>query len=521
IYVMQKKLVGWQDEMGNTSNLAAGIIRIDTLYQEAMRKFDGALIEDNIPLEDSILRRSGAINYGLRQRTPYGNGAYGLISPQRSVLGKHRSQTAKDLHQIGLITDTVYREVKQLIVRQIITREEDVARYAAERTRYFDEYTNNRAQESRWLSTLEAADVIAREQLQDLTDRPYPSPLLEDLDLLPYTKRGKIFHLRDYSLDPAEGYSRLLAEVAELIPGFEYTDLEVLETRADDNYGDLTAYNLSLAFTAEGQRYRHMAFYNFRRDGEERDTVLSLAAEFHTVFNKYLSDRGTPYRLHLARLPRYDPLADPSIFGVILLTEEQYKTWDAEGRADILSREDFDRLFTSTAAATALAAYDSIGLFRHLSTAEIAAGRACAAESTIETYTDLLQCFPKTIVYFDWETGNLENPYAELTREFAAASRGAFNPVDIQDEFGASWEKEFVTYGFAVGTESYSTELPMEGDWLSSGFLEMITKAMEISGVAGEFHYCLDNGQASGFIYLTEDQFDYLSREQPALFPSY
>ncbi len=494
---------------------------LDSVFNEGARNSIGRLIEEKIGVEDSLVPSRSGLSFNLNQAINHGAPKLGLVSPHRSALGKTRRRTARDLRDIGLVSDTVCQEILALIDEGVIAWEREIFVHAAERMAYFENYALNRARETEWLVGLAAVDVLPEGELRVLTQRPDLSPLLEGRDLLAYTKRTRLFDLNKLPVAPAEGYARIFAEISTLIPDFTYTDFKAVVMPARKKYGDLTAYKLSLAFTADGQEYRHSAFYDFRREGDPQDTVLQLAADFHPVINKYLSDRESPYRLHLARTRYPHDKSDPSAFGVILLTEEQYDRWNVNDRAQLLSREDFGTLFTTASVRSVLEEYERLGLFNHLSATEIAAGWQCVSESTIECYTDLLECFPDVIVYFDWETGNLEDPYAELTRAFARASRGAFQPVDIQDDFADSREQDSTNYGFRIGDETYETTLRMERDWLDSGFLTLIKRALEKSGAGGTFHFCLDDGQASGFIYLTPAQYDYLSVEQPDLFPSY
>ncbi|MCU0354589.1 MAG: hypothetical protein MUD08_12770, partial [Cytophagales bacterium] len=136
-------------------------------------------------------------------------------------------------------------------------------------------------------------------------------------------------------------------------------------------------------------------------------------------------------------------------------------------------------------------------------------------EKEIRNFFDMLICFPKTINFFDWETGNLHNPYEELTKAFADVSRGAFTPTEIIDQFEKDWNKKTTPYGFRFKGKTYSEQLNMNGDWLDSRFFELIEEALADNGVDGKFYLCVNDG----YIFLTQNQYEYLKETQPELFP--
>jgi hypothetical protein len=50
--------------------------------------------------------------------------------------------------------------------------------------------------------------------------------------------------------------------------------------------------------------------------------------------------------------------------------------------------------------------------------------------------------------------------------------------------------------------------------------MKLIEKAIAEHHVDGKFYYCLDDGQAGGYIFLTDAQYAYLKANQPGLFPN-
>lgn len=59
--------------------------------------------------------------------------------------------------------------------------------------------------------------------------------------------------------------------------------------------------------------------------------------------------------------------------------------------------------------------------------------------------------------------------------------------------------------------------LDFNSDWLAPEFLELLKKALKENNVDGDFYYCVDNGQESGYIFLSSKQHEFIQRNYPAL----
>jgi hypothetical protein len=138
----------------------------------------------------------------------------------------------------------------------------------------------------------------------------------------------------------------------------------------------------------------------------------------------------------------------------------------------------------------------NIGLFEHLNEEELTAAKECLDSKLVGSFSELLCCYPKTLVVFDWETGNLENPYEELTKKLSLASRGSFTPAHIQDGFskGFSGKRKNIPYNFVFKDKKYEAMLEFDGDWLDYSFFEMIQQALEENNVAGKFYHTYSDG---------------------------
>ena len=205
---------------------------------------------------------------------------------------------------------------------------------------------------------------------------------------------------------------------------------------------------------------------------------------------------------------------------MIFLNEEQSK--ELNQGSYFLSDESFDNRFNTKGVEKILQDFESIGLFSHLTKEEFKEGRLLLESKEITDFNDILFAFPKTIVSFDWETGNLTNPYQELTNRFGLASRGVFNPVNIKDDFGIALDKEKkVEYSFSFMNKIYSSQLDMQGDWLDPKFMAIIEKSLSENEIDGKFQFCYDNGQETGFIFLSQKQLEFIESKYPDLIVKY
>lgn len=152
--------------------------------------------------------------------------------------------------------------------------------------------------------------------------------------------------------------------------------------------------------------------------------------------------------------------------------------------------------------------YDSIGLFKHLDQAEKQNELLNLKNSFLYSNESILYRVNDICLGFDWEMFDGNKPYEKAFKEFASITRGEFKPTNIGDDF--AFNKKRCKISFDFNGKSYSEIVDVTGDWYSGKFLELINKAVEENNLSGKFYYLPDGGQASGHIYLTTEQLNYL-----------
>ncbi|GAP97028.1 hypothetical protein [Leptolyngbya sp. NIES-2104] len=155
--------------------------------------------------------------------------------------------------------------------------------------------------------------------------------------------------------------------------------------------------------------------------------------------------------------------------------------------------------------------FEAISLLPHLTPQQKAKGKQKIARQYINSSYELLAAFDDLMISFDWETGNLENPYQALTERFASASRGAFNPTQISDGFDL--DKGVAGLSFFVNGVRYSTKLKFDGDWLDPEFMTLIDRAVAETVSDGKFYELYDGSSVEGYLFLTSQQRQALEAE--------
>jgi len=510
------------EENGNTPFTEEDQEMLKSKSDSLIQNILGPKIEEAIKDEENFpedVRRTSFISYGLPKYQKFD-----LINHKRSVFGKTCTRTLKDLFAIGLINDVIFKEVKEKIENFELTIESEVLSYASERAIFYEDFDENKSKEESFIKTLNKVEIISNDSLKKILSVENSKKLFQKYELIKYCNNAKTFHLNKYPVKPDDAYLKIYEEIKLIIPEFIFNNFQAKVFEVENDWGgDLIEYRASISFEVKGRKYLNEFFYDYKKkDEQEIDTLLKIHNDFANGVNKYLADLNSDYRLYYANKSwGGNSVYGQNEFGLILLTEEQFKAWGTYNSDYFLFSQSHDNSFNSENIEKIITEYENIGLFDHLNDTEKEQAKNCVSKSEIDSYQSILLCFPKTIVYFDWETGNLENPYEELTTEFSEASRGAFTPINIIDEFESSWEKETVNYAFEFEGTLYQETLQMNSDWLDPMFMELIENAIKENNVKGKIYYCLDNGQAAGYIFLTSSQYKFLKKNQPELFPEW
>jgi hypothetical protein len=501
----------YQDELKRLGGDTAALLRWYYDQQPARLKIEQAIpAEDPMPQGWTIYPPMGG---------PYGTKAlHHWIDERRSIWGKTRTRTAHDLLAVGLLDQAAYQELQKAMALGGFMSEMQVCQAAAGIMQRRETHAQEMAQQQQWLKQLEQAGQLSAAQRQRLTRESRPYEVRRLFEVVGYCERASIVDLRRLPQAPQQLYPLLFKQVQAVLPDFHYTDLTLTLSIKDNGY-DLLDQNITLRFRADGRRYESTFLHDYlRRDGTDPnpDAKPGVSEEFHRSINQWLTDRQSPLRLYQAWTPDANSPHGNEQLGLLAMTQAQRKLWGNEYSFSIFSTESYDTRFSSANIERLVTYYQKLGLFSHLSEADITRGQVSALSGAKTRYADVLMSFPNVIHAFDWESANPPYPYAALTRKLAAISRGGFAPTQVQDGFGTAYpQTPTVPFSFQLNQQRYYTQLPVKSDWLAAESVELMQQALREQHAPGQLYSCLDG---EGYIYLTAPQYQELNKTQPELF---
>jgi len=352
--------------------------------------------------------------------------------------------------------------------------------------------------------------------VQDLKNGTIQAPF----QLNNYCRFTRSLDLSTYSNDPAIYLEQIYKGVSEILPELAFTQFTYkIQADSADSYDDYISYNVIVTLKCNGKTYRNKSFFSHGEIGKDENYSGKLdEQEFYNIFNKILADLQSPYRLHNIQYRDFNSNQGPDyrMIGIIALKEEQIEMFRFTNSYIQVSYEDFKNNLTTKKIENAFEEWKKSGILNHLSDAEIESAKIRSLESDYRDLNDVLFNFPGVIHYLDVELGNLDDPYAEILREFGNISHGIFKPVNISDNFSKPKSNK-VAVKFTLNDKTYSLHLKYESDWVDVAFFDQINKAVEENHLPGRF-YELYNGDFGCFIFLTATQFDYLKTNKLLLF---
>jgi hypothetical protein len=497
--------------------------KLNDELQKRKATLEGHLIE-NVITDEDVLPKD--FSFSLNPMS-FSTGANleRCISLKKSAKGKTRTKTLKDLLKIGLITQRIYDETWPKIQTNELYLEVKVLDYLVQRTNYYEDFDGNKKRELALLNNLENNKIISKNSHKNLLKTYKPYEIKTKFDYLVYCNDAIVVDLKQYSLNPEVYYPLIFNKIKSILPEFNYTNLSIKITENDKYDKTLIEQKVSIRFELNGRIYKNTFWHNFVKKTpdslDKKEEIAPIREDFHKGINKWLADINSTKRLYFANSAFQEQAGQPwlsdNFIGLILLDEKQFKAW-GDYTPYFMQMQSHDNTFNTEGVQNIIREYEKIGLVNHLSKTEIDSAKMKIEETEIDNYASILSFFPKNIVYFDWESGNLENPYEEITLDFAAASRGIFTPTNITDNFKKDWKNKATQYGFTFKNKRYEAELEIKTDWLDPKFEQLIEQALKEQDAETAIYSCVSNGQESGYVLLNKSQYDYLKKFHPKFF---
>ena len=483
-----------------------------------LETFEGKAIEDAIP--GTFSKNTFINSWSIQWHNPYleSHPGYGLVHERRSVTGKTGLQTIQDLLSVGLVSEQTAALIIPSSLEDQSPIEAEILTFLVSRMQMEEEVAFSQSTRMPFLESLRDLNILPAEQVLALAETKVDNLYTAKFEIIPYCRNARHFSITDYDLDPRIGFQQLFKDIQIIVPQLEYNSLAV-EIFTTEMYGS-PWQKCRISFSSSGQDYVNEFEYGTLSEHNPFPNDFHhniLYNQFYQGVNKLLKDLAAEQRLYFCSSNYALSHNQPQKFALILLNEEQAKAWGPQ----FFTFENHDNSFNNQNIQALVDSYRTLRLFEHLSEEEIQLGLDQLAANNINSYPEILMCFPKTVVHFDWETGNFENPYEALTLELAAISRGSFKPLEIVDGFHWDYERSTVPYQFKLGEKTYQRDLAFRGDWLDPDFMKLIEEALIEQKIDGRFYWVYDNGQEGGYTFLTAEQHAYLEERQPELFPSY
>jgi hypothetical protein len=467
-------------------------------------------IEESIPVEDYV-----ADSWRVLPLFPQPVNIDGrAVHPTRSVMGKTRTRTARDLLNIGLIDDKVYKELMKAIADSSATVEYELFGIAATRTIYYESFPFVKQRQLELVNALVANNLMPYDQKEKLLSSYGAYDLKSTIDIAALCNRTLVVDTLHISR-PQKYFSDLINGLARIIPGYRPTNIQVKTDTVVE--WEMPARYVKVSLIADSREYRINVFAGIVGDtiSLERSAMMYSRETIAFLVNKWLNDQRSPYRLYTVTAGPDSPTETRAVF--ILMDENERELW--RGQEEGLSEADHRDRLTSMDIDRAIATFDSIGLFSHLSRQQIDSSRMTVAEKFIVNHADILISFPNVLYEYYWEMPGIEQPYAEQCRRIAAISRGRFSPTNMQDDFKNQFtrHKREVTFSFLSNGKLYRRTMNVQDDWMDESALELIRQAIREKNPNDNLYRCKNDV----YLYLEQSQYDFLNRTFPEIFETH
>ena len=446
----------------------------------------------------------------------------GAIHHKLSVLGKSCYKILDRLTEAQLIDDDLRQEVKTYLQTNSGYYEPEILQLLAHRLGQKEDFKERKAEEQQFITALFDAGIINTKALTQLRSDTPNQEFRTKYDMATYATKGRVFKLEDYPKNAQEGYEAMFRDAAAIIPDMTLTDLDFKLVKEVLGEIELIQYRAKVKMKLNGQAYAYSFIYDTYSSYEDVPPIEALptkvAYEFHKVFNKFLIDQNSPFRIYLANKEEPGNAYGSKEFTLLLMTAEQYAAWGKQSY--FLSSESHDNRFSSEYISQLLKQFGDIGLFKALSTEALNKGKKEVHEKEISRVSDILICFDEllTVILFDFPETN--QPYKYLLEQLSEKSQGHFKPENIQDNFTEVSDKGTgdVWVSFALNGLTFEAGFPLVEFWVDPRIIELVNEGLKHSGIGGTFLMLESSYATSDYLYLTFQQEAYLRKHIPELF---
>jgi hypothetical protein len=441
-----------------------------------------------------------------------------LKATEHTKINKEISVYLSKLKSCGLVTDKQFNDQSEKIKNNEYVHILQLLPYLANQSAYEEWLSPDRI--IKYGNKLLANNVVSEKSFETLKNDINAEKIKSHYQLIDYCKNALFFDLAKYSNDPSIYLEQIHGEVSTLLPELSFTNFKYkIEVDSAESFKDYTSYKVVVSLKANGKTYKQKSFISPKDIGKDGNYLGKIdGQEFYQIFNKILSDNQSPLRLHQIQPNfQYGQPTNYQYFGVIALSKNQLDMFRYSSSYIQVSYEKFKNTLTTSRIDTAIKAYEQIGLLKHLTSTQVEEAKEKMKEQENRNLNDILACFPNVIYSFDTELSNLEDPYAELIRQYSNISQKEFNPTNISDDFDIEKKKK-VSLKFIFKDKNYQKTFKTENDWMDADFFTFIKSVVTENKLDGTFYELYTGGQEASIIYLTQLQYDFLKANKLLVF---
>lgn len=324
--------------------------------------------------------------------------------------------------------------------------------------------------------------------------------------LINYCNLSRTIDLKKYPNDPHLWMEQLHRDISSIMPGLNFTDFSYTTTPDTDRTSfpegmPITKFKVSLNCNGHIYKYTSTTFDYGTKQGEvkPKDTFVKL---FFRIFNKVLTDQQSPLRLHVAMFGQGNSAGSGlDYLPLIALREDQVKIFMKEPCMTYMfvSMDGYDNTLTSGRIDSTIAGWKKMGLFAHLSEAEIDKAVDNAKADDWYSMNKLLSNFPRVVYPLHAAPMNPHTPYTGILNHFAEITHGAFNPTRISEHKVTGGYK--LQYVFKGKTHSYTFHTAY--GWMDTRFTTFMKRLACDNDLPGSFYQLQ---YEDSVIYLTDQQ---------------
>jgi len=470
---------------------------------------------------------SGLFQSEFKKLTGHGYSPFGTYlsfgdekpkAAEQTKINKELSLYLSKLKNCGLVTDKQFNDQSEKINKNAYVHILQLLPDLSNQSAYEEWLSSDRI--VKYGQKLAANNVISEKSFEALQNDANAGKINSHYQLINYCKYSLFFDLAKYSNEPSIYLEQIHREVSTLLPELSFTNFKYkIEIDSAESFKDYTSYKVVVSLKANGKTYKQKSFISPNDIGKDGNYLGKIdGQEFYQIFNKILSDNQSPLRLHQIQPNfQYGQPTNYQYFGIIALAKNQLDMFRYSSSYIQVSYEKFKNTLTSSRIDTAIEAYQQIGLLNHLTPTQLEEAKEKINEQENRNLNDVLACFPNIIHSFDTELSNLEDPYAELLREYSNISHKEFNPTNISDDFDIEKKKK-VSLKFTLNNKNYQKIFKIENDWIDTEFFTFIKSVVTEYKLTGQFYELYTGGQDASIIYLTQKQYDYLKTNKLLVF---